>query len=87
MPDRILPLTDAERERLDDLDLDVLSRDELRLLYDRISLTYPILLRQEPDGGDSDAFFLWEEDLEQLDDFLDELTERLGEEPGGNACG
>ena len=83
----ILPLTDDERERLDDLDLDRLSTGELQLLYERIQATYPLLEKRGPDDDTSEDFLLWEEDLEQLDDFLDELAERLGPDQGETPCG
>ena len=85
MPD-FLPLTDDEREGLDDLDLDRLSPAELRALYGRIQATYPVLEAQAPEDESSEAFLLWEEDLEQLDDFLDELAERLDPGQGEAPC-
>ncbi len=71
------PLTDREREQLDDLDLDSLDETALRLLRERIRVTYDMLAERAPEDEESEEFLLWEEDLEQLDDFLDELAERL----------
>ncbi len=71
------PLTDSEREQLDDLDLDSLDETALRLLRERIRVTYDMLAECAPEDEESEEFLLWEEDLEQLDDFLDELAERL----------
>ena len=71
------PLTDGELETLDDLDLDKLDRAALGTLLERIRLTYPVLLAQEPGDDASEEYLLWQEDLEMLDDFIDELTERL----------
>ena len=71
------PLTDEELETLDDLDLDALDRAALGTLLERIRLTYPVLLAREPGDDASEKYLLWQEDLEMLDDFIDELTERL----------
>ena len=71
------PLTDEELETLDDLDLDALDRAALGTLLKRIRLTYPVLLAREPGDDASEEYLLWQEDLEMLDDFIDELTERL----------
>ena len=71
------PLTDGELETLDDLDLDKLDRAALGTLLERIRLTYPVLLAREPGDDVSEEYLLWQEDLEMLDDFIDELTERL----------
>ena len=71
------PLTDEELETLDDLDLDALDRAALGTLLERIRLTYPVLLAREPGDDTSEEYLLWQEDLEMLDDFIDELTERL----------
>ena len=71
------PLTDSEREQLDDLDLDSLDETALRLLRERIRVTYDMLAERAPEDEESEESLLWEEDLEQLDDFLDELAERL----------
>ena len=78
MPNTVMaPLTAEELDALDDLDLDRLDKRELRQLYERIRLTYPILVSQDPEDDGSEGYMLWEESLEMLDDYLDELTERL----------
>ena len=61
----------------DDLALDALDRAALGTLLERIRLTYPVLLAREPGDSVSEEYLLWQEDLEMLDDFIDELTERL----------
>ena len=71
------PLTADEIDTLDEVDLDQLDERELKCLYERVRLTYPILEAEEPKDEDSKAYQLWQESLETLDDYLDELTERL----------
>ena len=71
------PLTAEELEGLDDLDLDTMDRPALALLLGRVQATYPALVALEPEDPESEEYLLWEEDLETLDDYIDELTERL----------
>ncbi len=71
------PLTDEELDALDDLDLDAMTDEALSRLLARVRLTYPAVAAREPAQTDSDAYLIWQEDLETLDDYLDELTERL----------
>ena len=73
----LTPLTDGELEALDDMDLDAMDRASLQKLLKRVELTYPVLLAREPGEDTSEEYLLWQEDLEMLDDFIDELTERL----------
>ena len=73
----LTPLTDAELEALDDMDLDAMDRASLQKLLGRVELTYPVLLAREPGDDTAEEYLLWQEDLEMLDDFIDELTERL----------
>ena len=73
----LTPLTADEIDALDELDLERLDEAELKCLYERVRLTYPILEAEEPEDEDSEAYQLWQESLETLDDYLDELTERL----------
>ena len=71
------PLTAEELAGLDDLDLDTMDRPALALLLGRVQATYPALVALEPEDPESEEYLLWEEDLETLDDYIDELTERL----------
>ena len=71
------PLTAEELAGLDDLDLDTMDRPALALLLGRVQATYPALVALEPENPESEEYLLWEEDLETLDDYIDELTERL----------
>ena len=71
------PLTAEELAGLDDLDLDTMDRPALALLLGRVQATYPTLVALEPEDPESEEYLLWEEDLETLDDYIDELTERL----------
>ena len=71
------PLTAEELAGLDDLDLDTMDRSALALLLGRVQATYPALVALEPEDPESEEYLLWEEDLETLDDYIDELTERL----------
>ena len=71
------PLTAEELAGLDDLDLDTMDRPALALLLGRVQATYPALVALEPKDPESEEYLLWEEDLETLDDYIDELTERL----------
>ena len=73
----LTPLTDGELEALDDMDLDAMDRASLQKLLKRVELTYPVLLAREPGDETAEEYLLWQEDLEMLDDFIDELTERL----------
>ena len=77
MSEILAPLSRDELETLDDTDLDALGPDAQRTLLSRIRATYPLLLKEEPSDSGSDEYLLWEEELEMLDDFIDELTERL----------
>ena len=71
------PLTAEELDGLDDLDLDSMTEDELRQLLRRVELTSPVVEEREPEDETSEEYLLWQEDLETLDDYIDELTERL----------
>ena len=71
------PLTAEELDGLDELDLDMMDKAALSGLLERIRLTYPVLEAQEPEDDESEEYLLWQENLETLDDYLDELTERL----------
>ena len=71
------PLTMQELDALDDLDLDALDEPAVRKLLARVELTYPVLESQEPEDDTSEEYLLWQENLETLDDYIDELTERL----------
>ena len=73
----MIPLTAEELDGLDDLDLDSMTEDELRQLLRRVELTYPVVEAREPSDDTSEEYLLWQEDLETLDDYIDELTERL----------
>ena len=77
MSEILAPLSRDELETLDDTDLDALGPDAQRTLLSRVLATYPLLLKEEPSDSGSDEYLLWEEELEMLDDFIDELTERL----------
>lgn len=72
-----VPLTAEELDGLDELDLDMMDKAALSSLLERIRLTYPVLEAQEPEDDESEEYLLWQENLETLDDYLDELTERL----------
>ncbi len=71
------PLAAEELDGLDELDLDKMDKAALSGLLERIRLTYPVLEAQEPEDDESEEYLLWQENLETLDDYLDELTERL----------
>ncbi len=71
------PLTAEELDGLDELDLDRMDLPALRNLLERVRQTYPVLEKQEPEDTGSEEYLLWQENLETLDDYLDELTERL----------
>ena len=73
----MIPLSAEELDGLDDLDLDSMTEDELRQLLRRVELTYPVVEEREPEDETSEEYLLWQEDLETLDDYIDELTERL----------
>lgn len=73
----VAPLTGEELDALDELDLDAMDEPALRTLLERIQLTYPVLEAEEPQNAESEEYLLWQENLETLDDYLDELTERL----------
>ncbi len=75
--EQLNPLNDKELEQLDDLDLDTMDLSALRVLLDRINLTYPLIAASEPAEVDSEDYLIWQENLEMLDDFIDELNERL----------
>ena len=78
MPDKILaPLSGEEINQLDELDLDALDRCALERLLRRVRLTYPVLAAREPEDDTGEEYLLWQENLETLDDYLDELSERL----------
>ena len=74
---KLFPLTMQELDALDDLDLDALDAPAMRKLLARVELTYPVLESQEPEDDTSEEYLLWQENLETLDDYIDELTERL----------
>ena len=73
----LTPLIQEELDGLDDLDLDSMDEGALRALLARVRLTYPVMEAREPADEASEEYLLWEEDLETLDDYIDELTERL----------
>ena len=73
----ILPLTREELDQLDELDLDAMTENQLRILLVRVRTTYPLLEQTQPADEDSEEYLLWQEDLETLDDYIDELSERL----------
>ena len=73
----ILPLTREELDQLDELDLDAMTENQLRILLVRVTTTYPLLEQTQPADEDSEEYLLWQEDLETLDDYIDELTDRL----------
>ena len=73
----ILPLTREELDQLDELDLDAMTENQLRILLVRVRTTYPLLEQTQPADEDSEEYLLWQEDLETLDDYIDELTDRL----------
>ena len=39
--------------------------------------TDPVVEGREPQDAGSEEYLLWQEDLETLDDYIDELTDRL----------
>ena len=73
----VTPLNAEELDGLDELDLDQMDAQALRLLLKRVKATYPVVEGREPQDPDSEEYLLWQEDLETLDDYIDELTERL----------
>ena len=73
----VMPLNAEELDGLDELDLDQMDAQALRLLLKRVKATYPVVEGREPQDPDSEEYLLWQEDLETLDDYIDELTERL----------
>ena len=73
----LTPLTAEELDALDVLDLDAMDEVALRTLLERVRLTYPVIEAQEPEDDETEDYLLWQESLETLDDYLDELTERL----------
>ena len=73
----LTPLTAEELDALDELDLDAMDETALRTLLERVRLTYPVIEAQEPEDDETEDYLLWQESLETLDDYLDELTERL----------
>ena len=80
----LTPLTEKELDALDALNLDIMGGPALRMLLERVRLTYPVLEAQEPEDDETEEYLLWQENLETLDDYLDELTERIAEENHGN---
>ncbi len=73
----VTPLNAEELDGLDELDLDQMDAQALCLLLERVKATYPVVEGREPQDPDSEEYLLWQEDLETLDDYIDELTERL----------
>ena len=73
----VMPLNAEELDGLDELDLDQMDAQALRLLLKRVKATYPVVEGREPQDPGSEEYLLWQEDLETLDDYIDELTERL----------
>lgn len=72
----------ANRQRLtvkmaEKMRLDGLSQDELNDLFAQAEALYRELLAIEPGDEDCDEYIAWEEDLETLDDFMDDIQDRL----------
>ena len=80
----LIPLTAKELDALDELNLNLMSVPALRMLLERVRLTYPVIEAQEPEDEETEEYLLWQENLETLDDYLDELTERIAEENDGS---
>jgi len=67
-------------------DLDDLSRPELTILLERLTTLYNELDAEEPDWSDvedeleNEAHDEWIEQLEEIDDLMDDIRDRLDEE-------
>ena len=64
---------------LDDLDLDSMTVAGLNDLLVRLDQLYDHQQALEPGEEDSDAYDEWEESLEEIDDLIDDIRDRLEE--------
>ena len=66
---------------LNDLpDLSSLDPEELRALFARLEDLYHEIEAQEPDDEECEEDDAWLEDLEEIEDLMDEIEERLEDE-------
>ena len=58
-------------------DLNTLNRDSLQVLLRQLEELYSEVDSQEPEDEDSDEYEDWLNDLEEVQDLMDEIQERL----------
>ena len=58
-------------------DLSSLNPDELRGLLSRLEDLYRDVEAQEPDDEECEEYDAWLDDLEEIEDLMDEIEERL----------
>ena len=61
-------------------DLSSLDPEELRALFARLEDLYGEIEAQEPDDEECEEYDAWLEDLEEIENLMDEIEERLEDE-------
>ena len=72
-------LTDEEIENFISVDLDSLDVEELKDLQEKAEDLRDKVEMNEPEDEDSDEYDLWESQIIRIDDFLDDILDRLDE--------
>ncbi len=67
----------AEAEELLGSDIDAMTPEEAEALLRRLEALYTVLSAPEPEDEDSDETLDWEALLEDMDDMMDDLRDRL----------
>ncbi len=60
-----------------DIDLDEMTLDELRELLEEFSKRLDMMDDEEPVGAESDIYDQWAEAHEDMEDIIDDITERI----------
>ena len=73
------PGTTLDVETALSLDVDAYSQEELEALLPMIEDLYEEIEEEEPDDPESEEYYLWAALLEEMDDLMDEIQDRLDE--------